>query len=236
MTVFGSICLQVEVPDGSTTQSPQRLRRLPERTDEGTPHPLGIVEARSHGDPLNRFTGVFNPLAGRFQPHPLDRLRRTDADVPGKSAGEVARAHRHTHGELLDCQPLRQVGAHPVEQRREGSDVAAKLGQSGKLRLPARAAVVDDHLLRHAPRDGLAQIIGDERQRQIDPRADPRGGPDLAITYMDAIGFDPDVRKLALELFGAAPMGRGPTPVEQTRSIWVPASASPRCSIRGARR
>jgi hypothetical protein len=80
---------------------------------------------------------------------------------------------------------------------------------------PARAAVIDDEMLRRALGDRLAEILGDERQREIDAGGDAGRGPHIAVADKDAVGFDTDLRIGARQFAGARPMGGGAAPVEQ---------------------
>ena len=109
------------------------------------------------------------------------------------------------------------MAADPFEQGGKFTLIAAQFGQRRKLRLPARPPVIDHHVLRHPLRQRIAQILRDQRQRQIDPGRNPRRGPDMPIADMDAVGINLDRRKQPRQQFRPAPVGGGPPPVEQPR-------------------
>ena len=96
---------------------------------------------------------------------------------------------------IFHRQPLPQVAAHVIEQRREAPVGPLQLEQRGELRLSARPAVVHHQLLCHLARDRLAEVLGDQRQRQIDARGDAGRAPELAALHEDAVGLEPDARK-----------------------------------------
>ena len=123
----------------------------------------------------------------------------------------AARSASRSTGQAL-VEPL----ARPGEQRREPAAGAVGFEQRRELRLPARPTVIDHELLRGALGDGLAQILGDERQRQVDSGGDAGRGPHRAVADEDAVGLDADLRIGAGELGGAPPMGGGATTIEQS--------------------
>lgn len=95
---------------------------------------------------------------------------------------------------------------------------AADLEEGGELRLPARPALVDDELLRDAADDGGPEVVLDQREREVDPRGDAGGGPDVAVPHVDAVGVDADLRIAAAETVGAVPVrGRAPSVEEPCR-------------------
>jgi hypothetical protein len=83
--------------------------------------------------------------------------------------------------------------------------------------LAARPAVKDHQFLGHAPRDRLAEVLGDHGQRHVDARRDPRRGPQVVLADEDAVALHRDVWKEAGEPRALAPVGGGPAAVEQSR-------------------
>jgi len=101
----------------------------------------------------------------------------------------------------------------------------AKAGCPGGLpRSPPRtaiapgAAIVDHELLRSALGDALAQILGDERQREVDAGGDAGRGPNRPVSDEDTVGLDADLRTGAGGLGGGRPMRGGAATVEQPGS------------------
>ncbi len=70
-------------------------------------------------------------------------------------------------------------------------------------------------MARHRQREGAAEISLDQRERQIDPRRDPRRRPDRAVAHEDRIGLDPDPRVARRQRCAMLPVGHGPPPVEE---------------------
>jgi hypothetical protein len=85
----------------------------------------------------------------------------------------VARAHRGAVRQALDRQRLADAFARPSEYRRKTAVRPVGLRQRRELRLAARPAMVDDELLRSALGDGLAEILRNKRQREVDTGGDP---------------------------------------------------------------
>jgi hypothetical protein len=75
--------------------------------------------------------------------------------------------------------------------------------------------MIDDKLLRRALGGWLTQILGDQRQREINPGGDASRGPHRAIADEDPVGLDVDLRIGTRELGGTAPMRRRAPAVEQ---------------------
>ncbi len=121
---------------------------------------------------------------------PLDRLRRRDAGLGGEAARKMPCAHVGLLGQALHGQILIEMLARPGEQRLEAAARRFQFEQRRELRLPARAAVIDDELLRGRLRDLVAELVGDHRQREIDAGGDAGRAPDVAVLHIDAIGFE----------------------------------------------
>ncbi len=62
---------------------------------------------------------------------------------------------------------------------------------------------------------GTAEILLHQRQRQVDARGDPRGGPDRAVAHEDRVRLDPGQRVAPGQRGALRPVGHGPPPVEE---------------------
>jgi hypothetical protein len=74
----------------------------------------------------------------------------------------------------------------------------------------------DDKVARHGQRHGAAEVLFDERQRQVDAGGHPGRGPDRAVAHEDRIGLDPDRGEASGKLGADRPMGRRPSAVQHT--------------------
>ena len=108
--------------------------------------------------------------------------------------------------------------SYEAKQRRKLRTIPAQFRQRRKLRLAAGASVIDDHLLRHAAGDILAQILSDQGKRKIDPSTDPGRSPDTAIADMDAVWLNDDLGKQPRQQRRPPPMRGGPPPIERARA------------------
>ena len=129
----------------------------------------------------------------------------------------MSRAHGRLVGQPLDAKWLGEPFAHPVHQPGEPPVHAAHIEQRRELGLAARPALVDHQLLGCLLGDRAAQVVLDQRQRQVDAGGDAGRGPDLPLAHEDPIGLHPDPRIAPSEVVGAAPMRRRPLAVQQAR-------------------
>ena len=139
-----------------------------------------IAEAAGARHLLYRARAAFEHRAGGIRAQPLDRLRRRHAGL---------RRERRARNCARSCRRARRVVSTlsaAARCARMNSSSAAKRPcdlsiskQRRELRLPAWTAVVNDQVLRGAPRHRLAQVLADQRERQVDPRGDARRGPQL---------------------------------------------------------
>jgi hypothetical protein len=86
------------------------------------------------------------------------------------------------------------------------------------LRLAARAAEVNHQLLRRSPGNGVAQILFDQSQRQVNASGNSCGSPNGAILDEYAVGLQADSRESASEIGAAAPMSGRALPVKKPSS------------------
>ena len=123
-----------------------------------------------------------------------------------------------------------------VEQRREPAAGPIRLEQRRELRLPAGPAVIDHELLRGTLGDRLAEILGDQRQREIDAGGDAGRGPDRAVADENAVGLDADAGDRRGRTRRRGPMrGRAPAVEQPGRSKDEGARADARDPPRSAR-
>ena len=107
------------------------------------------------------------------------------------------------------------MAVDPVVERPEF--VLRRLQGQGfaELRLSAGTLEEDHEVARHGERDGTAEILFHERQRQIDAGRDPRRGPDRTVAYENRIGLDAHGGEALSKLRAVLPVGRGAPPIEQ---------------------
>ena len=84
-----------------------------------------------------------------------------------------------------------------------------------ELRLAARALQEDDEMAGHRQGELAAEILLDQRQRQIDSGGDAGRGPDVAVADEDRIGLQVHGGKAAGEFGAAPPVRHGATAIEQ---------------------
>jgi len=83
--------------------------------------------------------------------------------------------------------------------------------------LTAGALEKNDHALGDRPGDVAAVVAADERKREVDPRGDAGGSPDVAIPDEDGIDLDANGGKKRLEEVARRPMRDRTLAVEETR-------------------
>ena len=77
----------------------------------------------------------------------------------------------------------------------------------GILRLRPSAQAVHDHLAPDGQRGAGAEIVADQRQREIDPGADAARGEAGPILDIDTVSLQPDSREAALGVSEESPVG-----------------------------
>jgi hypothetical protein len=166
--------LQMSIPGvGEFGSTAKRLGRLAEGAQEGAAHPFGVAKAGMHGDLLDWFGTALHPFACGLQAQAFDCLGWCRAGFGGEGSGEMARAHRRVVRQPLDRKPLTQSLARPPQYRGKPTGWAICFEQCRELRLPARSPVVDHKLLCRPFGDCLAEIVGDQRKREVDAGCDP---------------------------------------------------------------
>jgi hypothetical protein len=130
-------------------------------------------------------------------------------------AAAKARAHTHLFRERFDGPTTIEPRSDRVEQGGKAVIGTVHFEQSRKLRLRPRPAIIDDHLPRRALGDLVSEILGRQRQGQINPRANARRGPYPSLPNVDSVGARLHLGKLSREARRASPVGRGRKSVQQ---------------------
>ncbi|MNN07134.1 hypothetical protein D3C81_1199520 [compost metagenome] len=86
-----------------------------------------------------------------------------------------------------------------------------------ELRLPARPLEEHHQLARHPQRDHAAEILLDQRQRQVQPRGHAGGRVHVAILDVDAVRLYLDARKHVRQAVGGVPVRGDAASVQQAR-------------------
>src|SRR5262249_62289650 len=113
---------------------------------EGAAHGAGAAEAGGPGDLFEAPVGSLEAAARGFDARPEDVAGRRRPDLPGEDALEVADAHRHPAGEVLDRKPLLQVLRDPdLELANRGHLGGLRREPDAQLRLAPRPAPGEPH-------------------------------------------------------------------------------------------
>ncbi|AEW74138.1 DJ-1/PfpI Family Protein [Enterobacter ludwigii] len=165
---------------------------------------------------FERVAGLFKQLPGGGKACFGDITRRRGACFTGEHAGEIARAHRRFLRQIFHAQVSGQVLQDP------GLQVAYRAGGAGllkiiatELQLPAGAAQIHHHILRHLASEGKTVIVFHQRQGQIKPGANPTGGPDGTVLNIQRATFHMDGRVLGLQGLQQPPVGGRPASIKQ---------------------
>src|SRR6185312_3446301 len=137
-----------------------------------------------------------------------DSRRRPSTTLAGVAPISAANARAKLRG-------LGEARAHPADQLAEAPGAATAFHQGGILRLPTMPSLMHHQLLRRASRDGGAEVVLDQRQRQVDPRGNARRGPQLAVPHEHPVGIQAHFRVAQPEAFGRVPVRGGAPAVEQ---------------------
>src|SRR5207237_1321345 len=104
----------------------------------------------------------------------------------------------------------------PLDHLLEAAGPAAPLHNARELGLATRPTLVDDEMLRGVARHVGAEIVLDQREREIDAGRDAGGRPDRAVADEDAIGIEPHLRVPDAEMIRAVPVRGGAAAVESS--------------------
>lgn len=102
-------------------------------------------------------------------------------------SAETALAHPCLISEDRKRNFLGQMPIDPVVKRTKFILRRLQRQSSAKLRLPARTLKEDNHVASDSERHGTAEVLLDQRQREIDAGRHTRRGPNLAIAHKDRI-------------------------------------------------
>ena len=124
----------------------------------------------------------------------------------------MARAHRGARGERLDAEVVPGVGGDPALEVAQTVALRRLRGElDAELRLVPRASQEEHQPAGDGERGLVAEVVLDEREREVDARGDSGGGEDVAVTNEDRVGFDPNSRMTARECLARGPVsGRAP--------------------------
>ena len=145
--------------------------------------------------PARRYPGL-----GRERPGELPRRQAR----PGRQP-----VHRQVRGRVL-ADPLLHL-AQRLAARRLGPELGAE------LRLAARTAQVHDQVPGHRQRRRPADVLLDQRQRQVDARRHAGRGDHVAVPHVDRLRVDPHVWVAPGQLLAVGPVRGGPAPGQQAR-------------------
>src|SRR5205823_1418303 len=144
-----------------------------------------------------------------LESHRLDIGGRREADLPLKDAGEVARAHERALGEDGHREVLVEMAGDPalkLAQRLAPWRLPGELG--AELRLAAGPLEEEHQPPRHLERDVRAEVVLDERERQVDPRRHAGRGVDVPVAYEDRLGLHGYLGVAPAQLRAGRPVGR----------------------------
>ena len=102
--------------------------------------------------------------------------------------------------------------------RSEGRFATGARELDAELRLPAGPPQEQHELARDVARELAAEVVLQQREREVHARGDPGRRRDPPVAHVDAIGLDPHAREQAREVVAAAPVRGRATAVEQSRA------------------
>ena len=199
-----------------TEAPPVGIGRHAEVLLEDAAQGLGAAEAaagRHHVEGVGRLLEL---TAGGLQPGAFDEAARGLAHLGGEDPGEVADAHGRRGGE--GGQPVVATG-RGLDEGLHGPDGRA-LGagdphRRGELGLPAGPVQEHDQPAGHGLGHVDAEVLLDQRQREVDAGGDPGARPVLAVADVDRVGVDGEAGVVLGQLAGAGPVGGDPPSVEE---------------------
>ena len=154
--------------------------------------------------------------AGRLEPDGLDVVCGGDADLGLEDAGELAFGEVDLPGEGGHGEVVGEVVPQPGQQVAYRLGVGGLAGQQcGELGLAAGTLEVDDQSPGNRGGGTVPVVVGDERQREVDPSGDSGGGPHVAVADVDGVGVHGDTLVAVLEEPACVPVGGRPTTLQQ---------------------
>ena len=195
-----------------------RRRRHAEPARERAAQRLHGPEPAAAGDGVDRHDPGLEREPGALDAQRLDVGGGRHPGLGLEGAGEVALAHARARGERGDRQVGVEVVGHPrlqLAQRRAVGRLRGELG--AELGLAAGALDEDDEPAGDIERDPRAEVLLDEREREVHARGDARRRAQRAVDDEDRVALDRDRGVAALQLVAPAPVRRRAAPVEQAR-------------------
>ena len=186
------------------------------RAQEHPAHGLRGAEAAASCDRPDRLVAVLQPAPRGLKAHALDVAGGGHAGLGAERTGEVTPAHVGARCHRLDTVIAGDVlehGALDLAQRR----TLGLLRREGRaeLRLVAGAAQEQHEVARDRERCVAAEVLLDERQREVHAGGHARGGPQRTVAHEDRLWIDEHVGMLALQLGRGRPVRRRAAAVEQ---------------------
>ena len=183
---------------------------------ERAPHGLDRAEAAPAGDGLHGVsddssamraasTRAESTYAPGVMPSSLRNARAKLRSLMWARVGE--RGDREVGGEVAGDPVLK------LAQRLALGGLRRKLG--AELRLPAGALHEHDQPARGLERRRAAEVVLDQREREVHARRHPGRGVEVAVAHVDVVGLDGDRGVLLGEPVAARPVGGGAAPLEQ---------------------
>jgi hypothetical protein len=158
---------------------------------------------------------LFDQHARGFDAEVLDGFRRRLAGLRSKRSAELARTKSRYFGEFFRGQRAFQVLDRIVQSSLNAIRFGLEFKKGRKLRLAARAVMVDDHLARNRAGGLLAEVLLHHRQSEIDSRCNSYGRPDPAVEDEDTILLDLELRISGPEVTCPKSQGRHHASCEQ---------------------
>ncbi len=131
---------------------------------------------------------------------------RRHADFLPEQSREMTRAEAGAAGQRGQAGVFGRMCGHPTLdflKRRSADGIG--LATPAELKLAAGAFEKHHKLRRDLLGDLAAEILLNQRKRQIEPGCDARGGADLIVVDVKRVDLDQDLRKQVGELFGQSP-------------------------------
>ena len=187
-------------------------------TSEDPAQRLGTAQPAARRNDVEGVRGLLELAAGRLQASALDETARSLADLGREDPGEVAHAHRGRRGERREAVVTPGGGFDEGLHRADGRALGAgHPDRRGELGLAPRAVQEHHQPTGHRLGHVNAQVLLDQRQREVDPRRDPGARPVLPVADVDRVGVDRQRGIGRTELVGAGPVGGDAPSVEQAR-------------------
>lgn len=153
-----------------------RIQPSPERPRQR----IDSIETTSGRDTLECFVRRFQPMPSHFHPCRFDVGRRRHTELGAKDPRELPFTDMGVLGQIRHGELTRDISGDVVPQVVDAPRSRDRLERNTELALTARPFQIHHQLPRHPQRDLVAEVIGDERQRQIETRRETRSGPDVS--------------------------------------------------------